>query len=585
MAYILSFCVRFEFVLPYQYYDVISGTLPALILIKAVVFYYFGLYSGMWKYVSMEDLWQILKANTVSTLVFLVFIVFFRGVSGFPRSVFFLDWVLCVGFLSGVRFLTRSFRESYLKGSRLIVDTRVLIVGAGDAGLIVLKELRKNKQLEVIGFIDDDPNKRGIILHGKRVLGDKNDIDRVAGKYRVNQIVIAIPSASGKGIREIIGLCQFPGIKVKIVPGLQEIFSGEMVVKLKDVEAEDLLGRETVEIDKEDIKAYIEGKTVLVTGGAGSIGSEIARQTLTFNPSKLVVVDHNENDLYFLEREINRKYPKACLSVVAADISKISVLKAVFSTFRPDIVFHAAAFKHVPLMEENPASAVNNNVIGSRNLIYAAGHYGVERFVLISSDKAVNPTNVMGATKRIAEMIMQAKASKSKTKFMAVRFGNVLGSKGSVVPLFKKQIEEDRCVTITHPEARRFFMSVREAVQLVLQAGAIGRGGEIFILDMGEQIKITDFAENLISLSGLKPGEDVAIEYIGLRPGEKLYEEMLHNAEKDLATKNEKIFVAQPEDLDIHHLNRKVKELERLACLMDNGKIKAKLREIVPSYK
>ena len=584
LAYVTAFFVRFEFKLPAEYFPLILGTLPFLVLIKMVFFYYFGLYSGLWKYVSMDDLWQILKANVAATAAFILFIVFTRGLVGFPRSVFLLDWILCVGMVSGVRFFTRSLREKYLSGNHKVGNLRALIVGAGETGLVVLRELRKSNEVEVVGFIDDDPNKKGMSLHGKKVLGSRTDIARVVDKYRINQIVIAIPSASGNTIREVISLCQLPDVKVKIVPGLQEIFSGETEIKLKDVEAGDLLGRETVEIDKEEIKGYLKGKVILITGGAGSIGSEITRQVLKYAPSKLIIVDYNENDLYFLEREIRKKYPDTNIAVIAADVAEIRVLKATFSRFKPDIVFHSAAFKHVPLMEENPASAVMNNIIGSRNLIYASEHYSVERFVLISSDKAVNPTNVMGATKRIAEMIMQAKAKKSRTKFMAVRFGNVLGSKGSVVPLFKKQIEEDRCVTVTHPEARRFFMSTKEAVQLVLQAGAIGRGGEIFILDMGEQINITDFARNLINLSGLKPDKDVVIEYIGLRPGEKLYEEMLHDAERDLATKHEKIYIAQPNNFDSNKLNGKVKELEKLANLMDSKGIISKIQEILPSY-
>jgi FlaA1/EpsC-like NDP-sugar epimerase len=459
-----------------------------------------------------------------------------------------------------------------------------LIIGAGETGFIVLKELKKNEEMNVAGFIDDDPRKKGMILYGKKVLGNKKDISDVVEKYRINQIVIAIPSASGKVIREMISLCQFPDVKIKIVPGLQEIFSGEMEIKLKDVQAEDLLGRETAVIDKNEIRSYIQGKVVLVTGAAGSIGSEITRQIAQFFPKRLVLVDYNENDLYFLERELASRNPELSLSVFTADFKDVGVLKYVFSRFKPQIVFHTAAFKHVPLMEENPSAAVKNNIIGSRNMIYASEHYGVERFVLISSDKAVNPTNVMGASKRVTEMIMQAKAKKSRTKFIAVRFGNVLGSKGSVVPLFKKQIEEERRVTVTHPDARRFFMSVKEAVQLVLQAGGIGRGGEIFILDMGELINISDFAKNLINLLGLRPDKDVAIEYIGLRPGEKLYEETLRDTEKDKATKNEKIFIAQPEDFDINKLNTQVKELEKLANLMDSEKIVEKLKEIVPSY-
>lgn len=533
----------------------------------------------------MDDLWQILKANTVSTVAFIILVVFTHGLLGFPRSVFVIDWIICVGMVSGVRFFTRSLREKYMSPVQKKGNIRALIVGAGETGLAVLRELRKNNEIEVIGFIDDDPTKKSMSLHGRKVFGSKERIAKIVEEHRINQIIIAIPSANGKVIREMVSFCQFPEVKIKIVPGLQELFSGEIELKLKDVQPEDLLGRETAVVDKEEIRSYVQGKVVLVTGAAGSIGSEIVRQVSQFHPARVVLIDYNENDLYFLERELRSKKTGFSFDVFTADFKDVAVLKYVFARFKPQIVFHAAAFKHVPLMEENPSAAVKNNIIGSRNMIYASEHYGVERFVLISSDKAVNPTNVMGASKRVTEMIMQAKAKKSRTKFIAVRFGNVLGSKGSVVPLFKKQIEEERRVTVTHPDARRFFMSVKEAVQLVLQAGAIGQGGEIFILDMGELINISDFAKNLINLMGLKPEKDIAIEYIGLRPGEKLYEETLRDTEKDKATKNEKIFIAQPEDFDINKLNRQVKELEKLANMMDSEKIVEKLREIVPCYR
>jgi FlaA1/EpsC-like NDP-sugar epimerase len=583
-AYLGAFHIRFEFNLPPYYLLLFLDTLPFLLIIKIVVYHYFGLYSGLWKYVSMEDLWQILKANVVSSVAFLIFIVFTHGLVGFPRSVFILDWILCVGMIAGARFLSRGIREKNLLVSVKADKIKAVIIGAGETGMVILRELRKNDEIEVVGFVDDDPMKKGMSLHGKKVLGSRADICQIVQGRRITQIILAIPSANGKTVREIISLCQFPGVSIKIVPGLQEIFSGEMEIKPKDVHPEDLLGRETTVIDKTEIRASVEGKVALVTGAAGSIGSEIVRQLAQFSPRRIVLIDHNENDLYFLERELENHKQKIPVSVFAADFKDISVLKHVFTSERPQIVFHAAAFKHVPLMEKNPASAVNNNIIGSRNIMYASAHYGVEKFVLISSDKAVNPTNVMGATKRVTEMIMQAKAQKSRTQFMAVRFGNVIGSKGSVVPLFMKQIEEERRVTITHPEARRFFMSVKEAVQLVLQAAVIGKGGEIFVLDMGEQINITDFAKNLIALSGFKPEKDVAIEYIGLRPGEKLYEEALHDTERDQATRHEKIFVAQPADYDIKKLSRQVKELEKLAGSMQNALIISKLREIVPSY-
>ena len=582
-AYISAFYIRFEFKLPAQYLPVILRTLPFLVIIKIVTFYYFGLFYGLWRYVSMDDLWRILKAGIVSTIGFVLFIVFSHGLIGFPRSVFILDWILCVGLIAGTRFLNRAFRERH-RPMYQQKSVKGLIMGAGEAGILALKELKKNLNVEIAGFIDDASEKRGMRIHGKRVLGNKKEIKDIAAKYGVEEIIIAMPSAPGEVIRDIISYCSLPGVKVKIVPGMYKILNGELEIKMRDVRPEDLLGRESVKINEKEIEEYARDKTVLITGAGGSIGSELVRQIAQFSPERLILVDYNENDICFLESELRLKNPHLDFKTVIADFKDISVLKYVFSTFRPQIVFHAAAFKHVPLMEEHPASAVKNNVIGSRNIMYAAEHYGVESFVLISSDKAVNPTSVMGATKRIAEMIAQAKNGKSRTKFIAVRFGNVLGSKGSVVPLFKKQLEEERRVTVTHPEARRYFMSVTEAVQLVLQASAIGKGGEVFVLNMGEQIKVVDLARDLINLSGLEPGEDIPVEFIGLRPGEKLYEETLLDIEKDQATEYDKIFITQPNDFDIRKLGKQVKELERLSKLMDNDSIIGKIMEIVPSY-
>lgn len=436
----------------------------------------------------------------------------------------------------------------------------------------------------IVGFIDDNLNKQNLQIQGVRVLGDRRKISGVVDKYGVEEIIIAIPSAEGKAIRDILGYCQIKGVNIKIVPGMYKILSGDLEIQLREVQPEDLLGREAVDINEEDIKAYIEGKTVLVTGAGGSIGAELSRQIACFFPRKLILWDYNENDIYFLERELQADYPNLSLKPIVGDIKDVSLLKYAFSQLKPQIVFHAAAFKHVPLMEKNVTDAFRNNVLGSRGLIYAAEHYKTERFVLVSTDKAVNPTSVMGATKRIVEMILQAKAKMSRTKFMAVRFGNVLGSNGSVVPFFKKQIKAGRPVTITHPDAMRYFMSVHEATRLVLQAGAIGKGGEIFILDMGEQIKIVDLARNLIVLSGLKPEKDIPIKFIGLRPGEKLREETLHDAERDKITKHNKIYIAQPNDFDSRKLRSQIKELEELIKIRDEREIVKKIGEIVPSF-
>ena len=464
---------------------------------------------------------------------------------------------------------------------------KVLIVGAGEAGIMVLNELKKNPHMncEVIGFIDDNPAKKNSLVHGVQVLGVSEDISEKVGTHNIDKIIISIPSADGKTIRDIVSKCKKTEADIKIVPGIQQIITGEVSLKqIRDVYPEDLLGREMVQINTEDVKSFIHDKIVFITGASGSIGSELCRQIAPFLPKNLILFDHNENDLYFLELELSAQFPTLSFATIIGDIGDVGLLDHTFSNYKPQIVFHAAAFKHVPLMEKSPCAAVKNNVLSTQNLIYISEHYGVESFVFISSDKAVNPTSIMGATKRIGEMILQAKAKGSRTKFMAVRFGNVLGSKGSVVPLFKKQIEEGGPVTVTHPDVRRYFMSTKEAVQLVLQASALGTGGEVFILDMGEQIKILDLARDLINLSGFEPDKDISIEIIGLRPGEKLYEEMLHNIEKDKATKHDRVYISQSDDFDPRKLREQVKELEKLVNLMDNNQIIEKIREIVPAY-
>jgi len=580
----LSFLLRFDFSIK-GYTYVILKTLPVLIIIKVLVFYYFGVFNSSLKYVSVFDLWQILKANFFATTIFVLFVVFLHGIIGFPRSIFILDWGICLGLTGGVRLVARVFRER-VGFSKQKKTKRVLIIGAGEAGILVLRECRRNPHinLNIIGFIDDSPAKRNLRIHGVKVLGTRKDIPFIVEKYQVEEIIIAIPSAKGEVIRDIISCCQIPEVKIKIVPSLHKIISGELEIKLREVRPEDLLGRETVKIDEKEVSSYIKGKCVLITGAGGSIGSELTRQVASFLPSQLILLDYNENDVYFLSVELRQRYPQVSFKEIIGDVKDISLLKHIFSKFRPQIVFHSAAFKHVPLMETNPSSAVKNNIISTRNLIYASEHYGVESFVFISTDKAVNPTSIMGATKRIAEMLLQAKAKRSRTKFMAVRFGNVLGSKGSVVPLFKKQIEEGGPVTVTHPEAERYFMSVKEAVELVLQASAMGKGGEVFILDMGQPIKILDLAKDLITLSGLKPYTDIPIEFIGLRAGEKLSEELFLNIEKDKATKHNKIYIAQPDEFNPSLLRRKIKELERLSNLMAEDKIIEKIKEILPHY-
>lgn len=583
LSYLLSFFLRFNS--PVSYVSFILKTLPVLIVIKILIFYYFGLFHSSLRYASIFDLWQIIKANIAASAGFLIIVVFAYRMEGCPRSIFILDWGICLILTGGFKLSGRLIRErsSFTLKSR---SKRAIIVGAGEAGIMVLRECRANPDMDIniVGFIDDDAGKWNLNIQGVKVLGGRDKIPKAADKYQIDEIIIAIPSAGGKTIRDILEYCQIKGVKIKIVPGMRGFLNGDLKIKLRDIQPEDLLGRETVKIDESEVRSYLKGKRVLITGAAGSIGSELCRQAAKFSPHSLTLVDYNENDMYFLYREFKQKYPGLPLNLVIGDVKDIGLLKRIFSKFKPQIVFHAAAFKHVPLMEEIPSSAIKNNVISTRNLVYASDHYKVERFVFISTDKAVNPTSVMGATKRIGEMIVQAKAKRSRTKFMAVRFGNVLGSKGSVIPIFKKQIEEGVPVSVTHPEARRYFMSTKEAVLLVLQAGAIGRGGEIFILDMGEQIKIVDLARDLITLYGLKAGRDIDIEFVGLRPGEKLYEEMFLNIEKDKATKHNKIYITQPNNFDPRALMMQVKILERLANMMDDEKILCKIKEFIPSY-
>ncbi len=581
-SYYVSFLLRFDSNLPNDYFKIFLKTLPLLIIVKIVVFYYFGLFRGLWRYVSIYDLWQIIKANLLATSVFILINVFSYGTHIVPRFIILNDFIICTSFIGGIRFLTRLIRERYNRPLIQNEQINVLIVGAGEAGILLLKEYRNNPALgEVVGFIDDDKVKYNESINGVKILGDRKSISKVARDYNVKEIILAIPSANGIIIRDLITYCQVPNVKLKIIPGMSKILSGELEIGLREVRPEDLLGRETVNINESEIGGYLKEKVILVTGAAGSIGSELCRQIAIFSPKAIILIDHNENNLYFLNIELRARFKRLQIRLVIGDINDIGLLKEVFSTYRPQVVFHAAAYKHVPLMEENPIAAFKNNVLGSRSLIYASHHYNVEKFVLISTDKAVNPINIMGISKRFAEMFLQAKSKRSRTKFMAVRFGNVLGSDGSVVPLFKKQIDAGGPITITHPETTRYFMSIKEAVLLVLQAGAIGNGGEIFILDMGEQIKIVDLARNLVTLSGLELGKDIMVEYIGLRPGEKIREELLLDKDRDKITKHDKIYISKADDFDLQMLRQQIKELKKIASLKDAPAIVQKMKEII----
>lgn len=579
-----SFFIRFDGHVSEKYRQIFVSRLPLVVLAQLVVFGHFRLYSGMWRFVSAFDIWNIAKANTIAIVLAAPLVKLCFG-QGFPRSIYFIDWLLCIGLMSAVRISTRLFREGLLlkrkphRGAK-----RILIVGAGSAGLVLLGEHRRNPSTgRIVGFIDDDHFKVRQHFQGVRVLGSRRDIPRVVLEQRVDEIILAIPSASGTVVREILEWCEQTPAKIKVVPGLAKILSGEMEVKPRDVQPNDLLGRETVTIESGKVAEYVKGRTVLVTGAGGSIGSEICRQIAAFEPKELILLDHHENLVYFLTVAFKTKFPKMKVRTVIGDVRDVGLIQNLFSRRRPHVVFHAAAHKHVPLMEDSPAAAVKNNIFGTRNLIYACHHYRADRFVLISTDKAVNPVNVMGMSKRAAEMVLQSKAAHgSHTKFMAVRFGNVLGSAGSVVPLFKQQIEEGGPITITHPDVKRYFMSIPEAVMLVLQAGAQGRGGELFILDMGEQIKVVELAKNLVALSGLTLGKDIELKVVGLRPGEKLEEELLLDKEQDAVTRHNKIFVSRDTaGFDRRWLHRNLKKLGQLAHVMDEDAVVKLLKEIV----
>jgi FlaA1/EpsC-like NDP-sugar epimerase len=491
--------------------------------------------------------------------------------------------------MGGVRFVTRAFRENYfpMPLRKQPENTRVLVVGAGDAGQMIAREIRQNPRLklEVVGFVDDDPKKKGERFQGITVLGRQDALAAICQEQAVDEVIIAIPSASGKEIRQIVERCVEAEVRFKTLPGVGDLIDGRVSIEsVRAVSLDDLLGREPVRLEIERIKASLAGKRVLVTGAGGSIGSEICRQIARFGPKKMILYENAETPLFHIEQELLHSAPGVRLIPIIGDIRYRARVEAIFDEFMPEVVFHAAAYKHVPMMEHNPAEAVNNNIRGTKILADAADAFGVERFVMISTDKAVNPTNVMGASKRAAEIYVQSLARRSRTTFVTVRFGNVLGSNGSVVPIFQEQIRKGGPVTVTHPEVTRFFMTIPEASQLVLQASSMGRGGEIFLLNMGEPVKIVKLAEELIRLSGLRPYEDIDIVFTGLRPGEKMYEELLLSGEGIVATEHEMIMVARSESCDAEELGRKLEVLFAAARALDLQQIRSLLQGVVPEF-
>lgn len=559
-----------------------------LIIISIVglgVLYKSNLYNKIWHYASIKDLEDIVKQVIIINLVFAIIVYLFR--LNLPRSILILNIILEFVFLATIRYL---FRIKILSEKEECNNNKdkILIVGAGDAAEMLIREMKKHPELdkEIIGLIDDNRYKLNLEIHGYKVLGNRHDIPEIVKGYNVNEVLIAIPSGKGEDIKDIYNLSKIEGVKVETVPGLYEIINGKINLnQIREVRIEDLLGRDPVDLNIEEISAYLENRSVLVTGGGGSIGSELCRQIAHFNPENIIILDIYENNLYFLELELKDKYPDLNIIPVIGSIRDKNKLQHVFASYKPDVVFHAAAHKHVPLMEHNPEEAVKNNVFGTKKLAEIADEYNVNRFVLISTDKAVNPTNVMGATKRIAEMIIENFNKTSSTNFIAVRFGNVLGSKGSVIPLFKKQIADGGPVTVTHQDVMRYFMTIPEAAQLVIQAGSLGKGGEVFVLDMGEPIKILDLAKDLIDLSGLKIGKDIDIEITGLRPGEKLFEELLNKDETNIATEHERIFITKLKSVNHVKLNESLKKLEKMIYLGEKKAIIRVLEKLVDTYK
>lgn len=562
--------------------------LLTMIIVCLTIFSIFGIYRTLWSTSVDREIIMILLSTTISTLIY--FIVFKMNRINYDGIFYVINALFIHVGMCSIRILYRAARKSLLYfrlNENMENRVKVLIVGAGSAGNLILKEMFENPQLNMypVGIIDDNENKLGKSYYNVSVIGTTDDIEQIAQNLEIDEIIFSIAKIRKKRKREIMQTCKKTKCKVKTIPGIYELIDGKVSIKnIRDVDIEDLLGRESVQIIDKEVLNFLKGKKVLVTGAGGSIGSELCRQISSLNPRELILVDIYENNVYELQQELIRKYKNINLKVFIASVRDKGRMEEIFINYQPEIVFHAAAHKHVPLMEDSPCEAIKNNVFGTLNVAKLSAKYNIKRFVLISTDKAVNPTNIMGATKRCCEMIVQTLDKNSKTEFVAVRFGNVLGSNGSVVPLFKKQIEEGGPVKVTHPEITRFFMTIPEAVSLVLETGTIARGGEVFVLNMGEPVKILDLAKNLISLSGLEPDVDIKIEFTGLRPGEKLYEEILMDEEGLKYTGKEKIYVGQPIEFDEGEFFNRLKHLKDVAEKEKEDEVRYAIKSIVPTY-
>ena len=586
----LALLIRYELsfnAVPMHFRHPVERFLPFNIVLTVLLSCLFRLYNSLWAYAGETELQSIVISSVLSGAVNLIGLQFFKESSlAVPKSYYFLYVFLLIAFVFVSRFSYRFLRNLKHKSNNRNNDISVMVIGAGEAANVIIKEIINSNfsTMKIRCIIDDDRGKWGKYIQGIRVVGGRDKIIECADTYEIDQIIVAVPSISRRELREILEICKETECKIQSLPGMYQLVNGDVSVsKLRDIEIEDLLGRDPVEIDIDSILGYVQGKIVLVSGAGGSIGSELCRQIATHKPARLVMVDIYENSIYEIQQELKLKNPELELSVLIASVRNANRMNWIFDKYHPDIVYHAAAHKHVPLMEDSPGEAIKNNVFGTFNVAQSAAMSGAHRFVLISTDKAVNPTNIMGASKRICEMIIQTFNNKYDTEFVAVRFGNVLGSNGSVIPLFRRQIAEGGPVTVTHPDIIRYFMTIPEAVTLVLQAGAYAKGGEIFVLDMGEPVKILDLAENLIRLSGYKPYEEIEIKFTGLRPGEKLFEEMLMDEEGLKETANSMIHIGRPLEIDDTVFFEELKELKDL-CEIEGHDIRPLVQKIVPTY-
>jgi len=582
IAFSLAFAVWYNFEVNAIHWKLLYSFLSVTLVTQGLILWWSRLYRGVWRFASTPDLWNIIRAAGIGALAVSLALFLFNRLEGVPRTTLVLYPVFLILLLGGPRLVYRIWKDRRFKVNNTQDRKRVLILGAGRAGEMLARDMQRDGSYLPVGFLDDNKRLRKAKIHGIQVLGVMNKLHEIVQEYDIDMTVIAIPSSTNTQMQKIVEFCEKTGIEFRTLPRLQNTMSGEAISEIRDVTISDLLGRNPVKLDWQLISKGMAGKTILISGGGGSIGSELCRQIARFGPSELVIFEKSEFNLYCIEMELKKHYPNLILRACLGDVCDSVAVDYVFTKFQPDIVFHSAAYKHVPMLQQQIREAIRNNVIGTKILASAADKYECKEFVMISTDKAVNPANVMGATKRAAEIFCQNMNDRSKTNFITVRFGNVLGSAGSVVPLFQRQIRKGGPITVTHPEITRYFMTIPEASQLIMQASVMGDGGEIFVLDMGEAVKISYLAEQLIKLSGKEVGKDIEIQYTGLRPGEKLFEELFHEKENLTETKHNKILLSQSRKVNWKNLVTTIDNMENASDVFDEKKLKVLLKELVP---